>query len=143
MFAKIDYGEFNKQMRAYIALPDKERKQAYLELLKENRTLKSSPIAVKTANNINNDYKIEADILNVVLFKRRIIEGGKSKGEIVWDAISYEPNVKEALKTLVKREINGTGLKDFKAVVDKVDELMEQINHFKVNYEVPESKVLE
>jgi len=143
MFAKIDYGEFNEQMRAYIALPDKERKQAYLQLLKENKTLKSSPIAVKTANNINDDYKIEADALNVTLFKRKVIEKGKNEGEIAWVPISYEPNVKEALKTLARREINGTGLKDFKAVVDKVDELVEQINRFKVNYEVLEGKVLE
>lgn len=142
MFARIDYGEFNEQMRAYIALPDKERKQAYLELLKENKALKSSPTAVKTDNNINDHYKIEADVLNVVLLKRRVIEGGKSKGEVVWDAISYEPNVKEALKTLVKREINGTGLKDFKAVVDKVDELMEQIDKFKVDY-MPKKEVSE
>lgn len=41
MFSKIDYGEFNEQMRAYIALPDKKRKQAYLTLLKENKSLKA------------------------------------------------------------------------------------------------------
>lgn len=139
MFAKIDYGEFNESMRAYIALPDKERKLAYLELLKENKTIKSSPIAVKTANNINDDYKIEAvDVLNVTLFKRK----GKNEGEVAWVPISYEPNVKEALKTLVKREINGTGLRNFMAVVDKVDELMEQIDSFKVNY-VSESEAKE
>ncbi|MCD2345785.1 hypothetical protein [Clostridium guangxiense] len=143
MFLKIDYGEFNESMRAYIALPDRERKQAYLELLKENKALKSSPIAVKTDNNINDDYKIEAvDVLNVTLFKRKVIEKGKNEGEIAWVPISYEPNVKEALKTLVKREINGTGLKDFMAVVDKVDKLMEQIDGFKVNY-VSESEVKE
>lgn len=141
MFSKIDYGEFNEPMRAYIALTDKKRKQAYLTLLKENKELKSLPIAVKTANNINDDYRIEAiDVLNVTLFKRRVVENGKNKGETVWYPIAYEPNVKEALRTLVTREINGTGLKDFKAVVDKVDKLMKQIDKFKIDY-IPKNEV--
>lgn len=137
MFAKIDYGEFNEQMRAYISLPDKERKQAYLTLLKENKELKSSPMAVKsTNNNINDDYKIEAcDELNVTLLRRRIVQNGKNKGDEVWDTVAYVPNVKIALQTLVTREINGTGLNDFKEVVAKVDELMKQIEKFKISHD--------
>lgn len=74
------------------------------------------------------------------MFKRRVVENGKNKGETVWYPIAYEPNVKEALRTLVTREINGTGLKNFKVVVDKVDELMKQIDKFKVDY-IPKNEV--
>lgn len=137
---KIDYGEFNEAMRTYIDLHEKDRKVSYLELLKENKELKNLPIRVApTFNNINEDYKIEApNDLNVTLFKRRIVQGGKNQGNEVWDSIAFTPNVKMALQTLVTREINGTGIKDFKVVVAKVDKLMEQIAHFKVSHESTE-----
>jgi len=137
---KVNYGEFNEAMRIYINLPEKDRKISYLESLKENKELKSLPIKVgPTFNNINEDYKIEApNDLNVTLFKRRIVQGGKNEGNEVWDSIAFTPNVKMALQTLVTREINGTGIKDFKEVVVKVDELMEQISHFKISHESTE-----
>lgn len=77
---------------------------------------------------INENYKIESDNLNVTLYEKRIIKGekgkaSKRKGESVWDAIAYYSCPENALKGLVRNEITGTGMKDLKTVVDKINDL--------------------
>lgn len=82
---------------------------------------------------INKNYKVEPqDTLNVVLFERKVVKEGDNAGQENWKPIAYCPNVKIALKTLVDREINGTGLKDFETVVKKYDELMATIEKLQV-----------
>ena len=76
---------------------------------------------------INNNYKIESDELNVIVKKKYIPKEGKNAGKPQWRPISFHANVEQALNSIVDKEINGTGLEDFKTVVDKVKELREFI----------------
>jgi hypothetical protein len=78
--------------------------------------------------NVNDKYKIESDELNVTLYEKYISEKGKNKGKELWKPVSYHGNVEMALKSLVDKEINGTGLKDIQAVVTKVQELKKLIS---------------
>ena len=65
---------------------------------------------------INKNYAIGSDELNVTLYKR----GGNNK---YWKPLGYFGSCESALKALVDMEIKGTGLKDFETVVSKVQEL--------------------
>jgi hypothetical protein len=83
---------------------------------------------------IGENWKVEADSLNVVLMKKRIVtaNGGNKRGrktnplnvgKIMWDTIGYYSNVKVALWGMAKHEVQGSGLTDFETIVAKMDEL--------------------
>lgn len=73
---------------------------------------------------IGDKYKLEADKLNITLYKR-----GKSRksGATYWRAIAFFTTVKNALTYLVDLEVNETGLTDLTTVVKKQDELYQLI----------------
>lgn len=70
---------------------------------------------------ISEKYKIESDELNIIVKERY----RSKKGELQWKSISYHPNLEMAYKSLIEREINGTGMKDVETVVAKIKELEE------------------
>ncbi|MFR4997410.1 MAG: hypothetical protein ACLUDK_09355 [Clostridium paraputrificum] len=72
---------------------------------------------------INNNYKIESDELNVIVKEKFIPQKGKKAGIPQWRPVSFHATVEQALNSIVDKEINGTGLEDFKTVVNKVKEL--------------------
>lgn len=74
---------------------------------------------------INENYKIESDALNVTLFHR-------GKGKKTWVPAGYFSNPHNALDFMVKKEIQGTGLADFKTVCQKIDELTTLVNSLKL-----------
>lgn len=73
---------------------------------------------------INEHYKMESDTLNVTLYHRNT---GRKK----WQPIAYFSNPHNALEYLVKHEIMGTGLSDFKTVIEKIKELERLIRTLK------------
>lgn len=77
---------------------------------------------------IGDSYKIESDSLNVTLYKP--VKVKKTNG-IRWQPIAYFSTVENALKHLVDLEIMVTGLKDYRAVVEKQKELYKLINGLK------------
>lgn len=83
---------------------------------------------------INDQYKIAAtDDRNVTIQEKTITykkdeEGNVIDEKISWRVIGYYRDVNQALKGLVKKEINGTGLTDFKKVCKKFDELHNYID---------------
>ncbi len=82
---------------------------------------------------INEKYKIESDEMNVTLYEKYISKEGKNEGKPQWKPVSYHGNLEMALKSLVDKEINGTGLKDIETVVAKIQELKSFIEEG-VNY---------
>ena len=82
---------------------------------------------------LNDKYKLESDELNVTLYEKRIMEKGKTKKkedeniEIekveIWKPIAFYATLEQALNGIIKREINGTGLKDVQTIVKKINEL--------------------
>lgn len=72
---------------------------------------------------INNNYKIESDELNVIVKEKFIPQKGKKAGIPQWRPVSFHATVEQALNSIVDKEINGTGIEDFKTVVNKVKEL--------------------
>lgn len=82
---------------------------------------------------IDDDYKIESkDPLNVVLYKRRIIQDEKSKrfGEEDWDPVGYYPTLKLALKRYCDLKIN-EAIIDYDTLIQRFDELMAKVNEIK------------
>jgi hypothetical protein len=73
---------------------------------------------------INRNYAIGSDELNVTLYKR----GENNK---YWKPLGYFGTCESALKALVDIEIRGTGLKNFETVVNNILELKELINGLK------------
>ena len=75
---------------------------------------------------INNRYRIESDSLNITLLERsKNKDGGESDN---YTAEGHFFSVGEALKYLVTNEIKGTGMKDFKIIAAKIEELEELID---------------
>jgi len=77
---------------------------------------------------IGDKYKIESDSLNVTLYKP--VKVKKTDG-IRWQPIAYFSSFENALKHLVDLEVMETGLKDFRAVVEKQKELYQLIRGLK------------
>ena len=80
---------------------------------------------------IGKDYKIESDPTEVILYERITPTKGKHIGEDTWLPLYYYSSVQNALKGLVEREVNKTGLKDLETVVKKVKELYKMIEGIK------------
>lgn len=86
---------------------------------------------------INDNWKIESDGLNITLFQSHLITGEKGRksnkiGEFRWQPVAYLSDFRDALDSLVKRDIKGTGLIDYKTVVKKIDELYALIKSLNV-----------
>ena len=79
---------------------------------------------------INKNWKVESDDLNVILLKRHITK----KGDERWVAVSYYAKVSNALKAFVDLKVRGTGMKDLETIVKKQDELYKMIEN--INKEV-------
>lgn len=78
---------------------------------------------------INDKYEIRTlDERNITLVEHRISETGKSKGSNVEKVIGYYPSVNSAIKGLCKKEIHGTGLRDFETVNAKIELLYKWID---------------
>lgn len=73
---------------------------------------------------LGNKLKIESDEVCVTIYEKYI---SKKTGDEMWKPVSYHPNVRMALKYLVDREVNGTGLKDLEEVTNKIEELYKWI----------------
>jgi hypothetical protein len=74
---------------------------------------------------INENYKVETDSLNCTLFFR-------ADGKKNWIPVGYYSDPHYCLEKLVKLEINGTGLPDFKTICKKIDKLTAFIKTIKV-----------
>lgn len=72
---------------------------------------------------ISDKYEVKADELNVIVREKFIPQKGKKAGVAQWRPISFHATVEQALNSIVDKEINGTGIEDFKTVVNKVKEL--------------------
>jgi hypothetical protein len=83
---------------------------------------------------INETYKVEAiDERNVCVMEYKVpklVPGGKDK-KPYWKTEGYYPNIEFALKSLITKEINGTGIKSLKKVNDKINELYKMIENLR------------
>lgn len=78
---------------------------------------------------IGKNYKIESDSLNVTLYKPVKV---KKTDSIRWQPIAYFSGLSNALDHLVDLEVAETGLKNYRAVVEKQKELYQLIRSLKL-----------
>ncbi len=79
---------------------------------------------------IGDKHKIETDSLNnVTLYKPVKVK----TGGIRWQPIAYFSSLSNALDHLVDLEVAETGLKDYRAVVEKQKELYQLIRSLKLS----------
>ena len=88
---------------------------------------------------IGGDYRITTlDKLNVVVQKyspsKEIVlkDGSKKLVDASWNTYSYHANVKQAITSIAREQINLTVEAGAKAVIDKINELEECIKNIKV-----------
>lgn len=85
---------------------------------------------------INDKYKVEAiDERNIALIKIHVAQSGKQEGQEIEKIVGYYSDVKSALKSMCKKEILGTGLKDLETVMVKIEELYNLIESLGDKYE--------
>jgi hypothetical protein len=77
---------------------------------------------------VNINYAIGSDELNIILYKRGVTRQGKTPGKRYDRIIGYFSACENALKALVDIEIKGTGLKGLEIVVSKIQELKQTID---------------
>lgn len=75
---------------------------------------------------LNNKYQIVAIDERCVAIQEKYYS--EKHETYLWKNVMYFGTVQEALKGLIKKEINGTGLKDLKTVNKKIEELREYID---------------
>ncbi len=84
---------------------------------------------------ITEDYRIAADILSYTLYKRRIPENGKLKGEVQWDAIGYFGSVHHLLQKLLSLQI-AESLGDFGKAFERIQQVEKNLDKLvKIKYE--------
>jgi hypothetical protein len=74
---------------------------------------------------IGNNYKIEADRLNITVYEAVKV---KKNDSYRWQPIGYFSNFHNALKFIADLGVKETGLKDFRAVVAKQEEIYSLIS---------------
>jgi hypothetical protein len=76
---------------------------------------------------IGEDYKIEGDSICLILYKRRVVQKGKNKGDVWWDAINFfnPGRYDHALEKLVEMEVSG--LEDLESIAKMLDSFKEWI----------------
>jgi len=77
---------------------------------------------------INDDWRLEADELNVVLMHKRSKTHAKSKADSPDSyEVFYYGTIAYALQSIVEKEIKGTGLKDVIAVNNRITKIEQDI----------------
>lgn len=78
---------------------------------------------------INDKYKIVAtDERNVTIQEKVVTEKEDGSIKVSWKVTGYYRDANSALKGLVRKEINGTGLNKFETICEKINELYEYID---------------
>ncbi|WP_419749321.1 hypothetical protein [Terrisporobacter petrolearius] len=78
---------------------------------------------------ISDKYKIiSTDDKNVTIQEKVVTEKEDGSVKTSWKVIGYYGSINSALKGIVRKEINGTGLKNFNTVCEKIEELNEYID---------------
>lgn len=72
---------------------------------------------------VGDKYRIKSDEVCVTVEQRYISQKGQNMGEEMWKPVSYHPNIKQALTSLLHREINLTNTPNVRAVLDKINEV--------------------
>ncbi|MDU2291926.1 MAG: hypothetical protein E7D69_17995 [Clostridium celatum] len=74
---------------------------------------------------INKKYSIESDEMNVTVYEHSIVKEKESKnfGKETKKAVGYLTTIEQAFKFLIDREIKGSGMSDFKTIMNKISEL--------------------
>ena len=81
---------------------------------------------------INENWRLVSEELNVTLQRRKVYEKGKNQGQEYWTNVAYCHTPQDALKYLVNREVMGDGMEDLQTVCDKLDELYQMIDGLKI-----------
>ena len=77
---------------------------------------------------IGNNWKVEAEPMNIVLYKKR--KGHRKdtgKPFVDWITAGYFATMKGVLTELVNLSVKGSELKDLKDIVDRIDTIHETI----------------
>ena len=78
---------------------------------------------------INSEYEIKGiDDKNIALIKLGVAEKGKNAGQRTERIIGYYSSISDALKSMIKKEIIGDGLKDLERINNKIELLYEHID---------------
>ena len=77
---------------------------------------------------IGDKYKIESDGLNVTVYEKVNV---KKTGGTRWQPVAYFSCFENALQFLVDQGVLETGLKDFRTVIEKQNELYQFIKSLK------------
>lgn len=81
---------------------------------------------------IGKNWKIEADSLNITLFKRHTVKAKPDKpAHKVWKIEGYYSTIKNALVGLVNQGVRDTELVDLETISHKQDELYQLISQIK------------
>lgn len=73
---------------------------------------------------IGDNWKIEADSLNITLYKKT---NSKKSDKIAWGTQGFYSSIPNALKALIDQGVRDTQLKDLAAISARIDELYELI----------------
>ena len=88
---------------------------------------------------INENIKIEAiDKRNICILKKQSVDG-----EEKWKRLGYYSTPQGALKGLANREIVGTGLKDFKSICNKIDDLYKYIDSLNIKIKEKDDELID
>ena len=76
---------------------------------------------------INDDWKIEADDLNITLYHRTTILSGSEIGKDLWTEKGFYATLQNAYNGMIDKRIYGNGLKDIETVMAKIKELRQEV----------------
>lgn len=81
---------------------------------------------------LDNNYKITSDSLNVMLQERKIAEKGKEAGKEYWQTVGYYSNVQDCLERYLHENINKSDATSILELINRINEAEEVIKKVKV-----------
>ncbi len=89
---------------------------------------------------LNKNWRIRTDSMNFILEKKRVVEEGKNKGEVVWDSMGFYNSLDTALTGFTRNSMLTSDVKTALDLQRLIGELKAGIEKIKSTINLGEQK---
>jgi hypothetical protein len=79
---------------------------------------------------LTKEWRIDTDPMNFMLQTRRVVQNGKTKGDVVWDTVGFYGNLDHALEAFLKHSMlrsDITGIDELKSLLASVRSIVDGV----------------
>jgi len=84
---------------------------------------------------LNEDFYIMSDSRNIMLTQKKIVEEGKTKGEVRFDTISYHGTIAQALEQFMSYKLRTSEATSITQLLKELEEANKTLKEFKKEFD--------